>query len=121
MKKLLTLTLITLLITTGAWAAGKGWVKQSAERKASASTVTGQGLLHRVIVTTDGGNPPTLNLYDSLTASGTKLIPSIVITTNTISDRFQSIVFDPPLRFYTGIYVSVSTSAGRYMVYWESE
>lgn len=119
-KKLLLAILIILFISTGAWAAGKAWVKQGDSETASASVVTGAGLFHSIIFSTNGTNANTVNIYDNTAASGTKLIPTDTRITTSATDRIQTITFDPPVRFYTGIYVSVDSTIA-YMVYFESE
>ena len=120
MKKLLTAILISLILITGAWAAGKQWVKQSSSQTVSAAVVTGEGLLHYIIFATNGTNSPAVNVYDNTAASGTKLIPTDTEITTSATDRIQTIPFDPPVRYYTGLYISVSTTCA-YMVYFESE
>jgi hypothetical protein len=91
----------------------------SDEGTASASVVTGPGLLDGIILNTDGTNPVTLNIYDNTAASGTQLIPDDTVITTSSTARLSKISFSPPLRFNTGVYVEVTTSgAVGYIVYY---
>lgn len=119
-KKLLLISLIALLICGSTWARSKGWVRASSSQSASAAVVTtGPGLLHYVFFFTDGSTANTVNIYDNASAaSGTKLIPTDFPLTSSATDRGQSISFNPPARFFNGVYVNVSSTC-EYMVYYE--
>ena len=71
-----------------------------------------------IIVVTDGTNSVTIDIYDNTAGSGTKLIPTWVVTTSG-SNRVQAIGFDAgDVRYHNGIYVDVTTSGTvSYMVY----
>lgn len=82
----------------------------SPEYTTSVAVLSGKLAFGGIIIKTDGTNNVTLNVYDSVTATGTKLIPtdSIILGTS----RLTAISFSPPLRCGTGIYVSVSVAGG---------
>ena len=77
---------------------------------ASGLAVTGACSFGGIIIKTDGANDITVNVYDSLTASGNKLIPTDTLITG--ASRLVAIDFNPPLNCTTGVYVSVSVAGG---------
>jgi hypothetical protein len=118
MKKLIAVLAIVLMLFGIAFAAD--WVKGSGNKTASAAIYSGEGVLEGVIVTTNGSDAVTLNIYDNASAaSGTKLIPPTVITSSTI-DRIQAIkIPGGAIRFYNGVYVETSCSSTyNYVVYY---
>jgi len=89
----------------------------SAEKDADAAITSGYGWFHGIIVATDGTNAVTVDIYDSASATGRKLIPTTVITTSA-NDRVQAIGYGEEDVYYRlGIYVDI-TCAGTvgYMV-----
>jgi hypothetical protein len=78
------------------------------EFSSSALTVSGAGVFYGVLVCTDGVNDITLNVYDGLTASGSKLLPSDVVVAGWTN--LVSIYSDNGLVVDNGIYVSAVTS-----------
>jgi len=97
------------------------WCKPSAEQTADAAITTSQGLFHGIAVITDATNSVTVKVYDNATAaSGTKLIPDWTVTTST-TDRIQTYSVYPPVRYYSGLYIDITTSgAVTYIVFFES-
>lgn len=97
------------------------WSKQSAEKTADAAITTSGGLFHGIAVITDATNSVTVSIYDNATAaSGTELIPTWIVTTSA-RDRIQAYSINPPVRYYNGVYVDITTSGTvTYMVYFES-
>ena len=94
-------------------------MKPSVTKTGSACILNGKGLFYGILLTTDATNAVTLDIYDSTTASGTKIIPTSTITTNS-ADRLRSISFALPLHVSNGIYVNVTCSGTvAYMVYFE--
>ena len=85
----------------------------STSRSASASVVVGRCVFNGIDIKTDGVNDVTLNVYDSLSASGTQLLPDSVIIPG--SARLTSISYDPPVLAEIGIYVeAVAADSGIY-------
>ncbi len=79
----------------------------SGQQTASALIRTGRGRLHSITVVTDGTNAVSaLDIYDAVTATGKRLIPTAVITTSAI-DRIQKIPCDD-VEFVDGCYVAVT-------------
>jgi len=106
---------IVLMLATPVWA--EEWAKGSGQQTADALIYTGEGVLHGIIVVTDATNAVTVNIYDGVTATGTRLIPETVVTTSAV-DRIQAIRPPAPVRFYTGIYVDITCSGtAKYVVY----
>lgn len=120
MKKILTGLLIVLFLCTGAVAGD--WMKQSIQYSGSTANPTSSGgVFHGVIIISDGSDYVDMDIYDNTAASGTKLIPTIRITTSS-TDRIQSISMNPPVRYYNGIYVNITTNGTvKYMIYYFSD
>ena len=123
MKKsltILTISLIAILLIASHVLADRVYVS-SGQQTATATIKSGAGILGQIAVVTDGTNAVTIDVYDNASAaSGTKLMPTWVITTSA-TDRCQS--WDAPgdgVRFMNGLYV-VITCAGtvKYIVYWD--
>ncbi len=82
---------------------------------------TGRANLYGILVATDGTNAVTIDVYDSLSGSGTKVIPTIVIPTSATM-RGTAINFENPVQIRTGIYVDVTTSGTvGYTVYYNTK
>jgi len=120
MKRIFIALLLVLFLCTGAWAGD--WMKQSAQLDDDSAITTSGGVFHRVIIISDSSDYIDIDIYDNATAaSGTKLIPTTRITTSS-TDRIQSISLDPPVRYYNGIYVDITTNGtAKYMVYYFSD
>lgn len=87
---------------------------------ASASVVSGDCVFHGIVVSTDGSNDVTLDIYDNTVASGNRLIPNNTVIT--ASQRAWSFSVDPPIWCRHGIYVNVSVAGGgtcKYIVYYD--
>lgn len=119
MKRILTALLIVLFLSTGVFAGE--WMKQSTQLDDDAAITIKEGVFHGVIIISDSSDYIDMDIYDNATeASGTKLIPTVRITTSS-TDRIQTISLSPPVRFYNGIYVDITTNGTvKYMIYWEN-
>ena len=113
MKKAV-IVLVVLLMATLAWAQE---ARYSGSKAASASIATGGGLFYGILVATDSTTGITLNVYDNTAASGSKIIPSVVCVTDA-STRVSTIFPPAPIRYYTGLYVTVSSTDCAYEVYY---
>lgn len=120
MKRAYILFLIFMMIAAPALAGP--WMKQGDVETASALITAKSGLLHGMIVTTDGTYASTVDIYDNASeGSGTKLVPQFLVTSSA-TDRVQALSFSPPVRFYKGLYVTITSSGtDSYMVYWEND
>jgi hypothetical protein len=118
-KRILSVLLAVMLVTGAALASGpSSIVIQSTEQSADATVYTGGGWFYGIILTTDGTNSVTVDIYDNTAASGTKLIPTTVIPSSA-AERSASIGFGSPVNFSNGIYVDITTSGtAGYMVYY---
>jgi hypothetical protein len=118
MKKVLTIVAIIMLLAAPLFA--QDYVRGSGQQTADALIVTGPGVFHGIIVSTDSTNAVTVNVYDGITATGTRLLPEFVVTTSS-TDRIQAI--KPPggpALFYTGLYVDITCSGtAKYVVYFK--
>jgi hypothetical protein len=117
MKKLF-IVLIILLFASICYAAPPDWTFGTGQKTASGLIFTGDGYFAGIIVSTDSANAVTLDIYDGITATGNKLIPTTTVTTSAI-DRVQA--FKPPggpVHFITGLYIDVTCSGTvKYVVY----
>ena len=87
-----------------------GVCQGSAEKSADASIFDGAGYILGIMMATDGTNDVTVDIHDNATsATGKNLIPTTVMTTSA-SNRSTAIAFDPPIAYYNGIYVNITTS-----------
>ncbi len=80
MKKLFCIIAIILLLAGGAPAVE--WGRGSGSQTADALIYTGEGVFYGIMVATDATNAVTVSVYDGTTATGTKLIPTSVVTTS---------------------------------------
>ena len=124
MKKLLVVLLVLLLTTGSALASGgkeKIWVNPGTVATADQLTHTGASFFHGISVATDGTNSVTFDVYDGTDNTGTKIHPSWVVTTSSVS-RLQTLSIWPPVRCATGIYVDITTSGTvEFTVYFTKE
>jgi hypothetical protein len=118
MKKGIIIIAAVLLIAVSAFAAE--WARYSGSKAASASITTGEGLFYGALIATDSTTGITVNIYDSTTASGSKLIPTTVVPTSS-AYRKEAIYPPIPIRYYNGIYVSISSTDCAYEVYYRPE
>jgi succinyl-CoA synthetase alpha subunit len=115
-KRILLVVAVALLVCATAYA--QSFVNSSGSKTATAAIFGEAGKLHGIVVSTDGTNAQTIDIYDNTTNSGTKLIPTWIVTTSA-TDRTQSLGFYPPVNFSNGCYVVVSGSgAMSYVVYY---
>lgn len=83
------------------------FIKASGEGNNSKALGIGQCVFCGIWVATDGTNDVVVNVYDSATATGKKLIPSITIPGESM---FGGAILEPGVLVNTDIYVSVTTS-----------
>ena len=118
-KRFILIAVLALVLGFAAMAfAQPEWSIPTAEKDDDAICLTGRGYFFEISVVTDGSNAVTVDIYDNTAASGTKLIPTWVITTSS-TDRAQSYTAPAPIRVVNGIYVDVTCSGTvKYIVYW---
>ena len=76
----------------------------------SALAVSGPGRFSGLVVKTDGVNAVTLNVFDSASAAGNRILPQdVVIPGNAGVWAYSE---NPPLRVHTGIYVGIAIAGG---------
>jgi hypothetical protein len=80
----------------------------------SAVVASGPGVIGGVIITTDGSNTTTIQVFDGSNSSGGKLTPALPVTTSA-TDRVRSVSLDA--QFNDGLYISASGGAFSYTVY----
>ena len=85
----------------------------------SSGVVVGSCIYHGIIVKPDGENDITLDVYDSTTAAGNRLLPSDVIIGATTG--LVSIMSEEGLGCDNGIYVDVTCSGTyEYVIYYDA-
>lgn len=85
----------------------------SGEKTSSVVIATGAGHLCGCGINTDGSNNATVILYDSLAASGTKLWEQVVLGADVTGGFFAF----APIKFTTGVYLSISGTGASANVY----
>lgn len=111
MKKRIIFGVAMAVMLICAIAYAQPYVSSSGSNAASAVIFTGPGNLHGIVVSTDGTNAATIDVYDNTSAAGTKLVPTWVVTSSA-TDRTQTLGFYPPVRFEKGCYVNLSVAGG---------
>ena len=94
------------------------YMNYTATLTADSGAVTGAGYLYGIVFVTDGTNALAADVYNSLSATGTKLVPTLEIAA---TPRIQTLNFDPPIPYSLGVYVDVTVAGGgtiAYMVYY---
>jgi hypothetical protein len=124
MKKRLTLifALFAVLVVGTVWAFDPptGHMNYTTTQTAdAAAAVTGAGYLYGISCKTDGSNAVTFQIYDSLTASGTRIVQDYICSTSS-ANRVCVFGWDPPLPFNTGVSVDITSSdtTPDYVVYY---
>ena len=113
MKKIIGLTV--LLMSLWAVFAWGDAMTPSAVQTGSALVSNHAGLLFGISVTTDGTNACTIDIYDSMAGSGTKVMTTWTAPATPVSQAYS---FNPPIKLNTGLYVNVTTSGTMsYVVY----
>ena len=100
----------------------RGIAKISDEQNATAQIRRGQCVFYGIIIKTDGANDVTISVWDSLTATGKKLIPEDIIIEG--SKRVESIGYPLAIWCTIGIRVKLSVAGGgaaSYQVLYDSE
>ena len=77
---------------------------------ASGIVLTGSGQFHGFAIKCDGTNDVTVNVYDNVEASGTKLIPTDTIFDGTVKSNAWSEI--PPISVDNGIYIKIAVAGG---------
>jgi len=109
---------IVLFAITSAYAVNE-WCQPGDQETESAAISASACYFHGIAVILDGTNAQTFDIYDNASAaSGTKLIPTWVISTS--STKLEAGYDAPkPIRCKNGIYVNVSGSGSvKYIVYY---
>jgi hypothetical protein len=117
MKKLFVALCLVILMAVNAFPAEL--TMYSGEKSADALIHTGEGLFKGILVATDGTNAVTVSIYDAASATGSEIVPTLVIPTSA-AYRSQAIYVPYPVKYYTGLYVDI-TCAGPvgFEVYYE--
>jgi hypothetical protein len=82
----------------------------SATKTADALIHTGAGWFYGFICLTDGTNSVTFKLYDNTAASGTRIGPDFLCTTNSTNRMCAFGTGDIPIPFNTGLYVDITST-----------
>lgn len=115
MKKLKFLTLIlSLFFTVSAWALVS---YSTGTLTDSGIAVQGKGALTGVLIITDGTNAATVTVYDG-SASGKVLAGPFVVVG---SSRFGGGTWEVPVRYDTGLYVAISGTGAKAILYYTHE
>jgi len=87
--------------------------KPSGQITASQVVTAKAGLLFGLILTGAAAAASTIDLYDHATlASGDRLVPQISFIATADNDRIKVITFPVPVKFFNGLYLNITTTAG---------
>ena len=86
-------------------------MKISAENRADAAIQTVPGYFYGLLVHTSGSGVVILNVYDDDNTLGNKILANWVVTSS-VTDRTQSISYNPPIAYAGGLYVDIDLSTG---------
>ncbi|MFH1738279.1 MAG: hypothetical protein ABIH23_04680 [bacterium] len=106
MKKAFIVLVILLLSAT--FCVAEPFFTRYSTQTGSALITTGSGYYHGVKVNLDGATEASVVVYDNTTASGTAIDPYTIYISWPSNDRWQQIRFDPPRRYYNGLYITLS-------------
>lgn len=130
-RKITSILLIILLIATAAYAAGTGLkhmiVRTGASDQLYQVVTAKPGLLYQLVIKGNGSNTNTFDIYDFASNGGyttkeVEMVPSVTIGAGTTGqDWLQVINFNPPVRFYKGLYTIMESSTNEVGVYWLNE
>ena len=120
LPRILLMFLLMFFLLAGTSLAVRETCYSSDQQSASAAIKASAGYFYGIAVITDATNAVTVDIYDNASAaSGTKLIPTWVITTSS-TDRCQSYDAPAPIRVRNGIYVNITCDGTvKYIVYYE--
>jgi hypothetical protein len=119
MKKILIVSALVLFAVVPTFAfEPPSYMNFTATLTDDAAAVTGAGYLYGIVFVTDGSNALSADVYNALSATGTKLVPTLEMAA---SPRIQTLNFDPPVPYSLGVYVDVTVAGSgtiAYMVYY---
>lgn len=78
--------------------------------------VAGGGAFFGILIKTDGTNNATISVNNG--NGGKELIPNSTVIPGTT--RLAAITFDPPLKYTTGVYVTISGTGASYQVLYDN-
>jgi hypothetical protein len=91
-------------------------VLYSAVKTADALIATGWTEMHGIIVSTDGTNAVTMDIYNGTSSAGAKIAPTITFPATPVT---QAVSFNPPVSCSSGIYINITTAGTlSYTVYY---
>lgn len=123
MKKLLCILAMVLVLIVGT-ATAADWTKYSDQGTTSAAVTALPGYCHGIIVSANSVSSGSIIVYDNATAaSGSQIFPTIYVDANATEPRNITLFPPVPVKFFNGIYVSVTTTAGtlNYEVYFRND
>lgn len=115
MKKIFAVLLVILSLAVSSYAV----VTYSSNTiSGSKVVVSGVGAMTGLLIMTDGTNAVTATVYDSLDTSGKILVGPMVVSG---SAYFGGATWEIPVRYSTGLYITLSGSGGKAIVYYTHE
>ena len=122
MKKLFCIIAMVLMLVGAVGAAD--WAKYSGQGTTSAVVTALPGYCYGIIVSASSVSSGSVSVYDNATAaSGSQIFPTIYTDANATEPRNITLFPSVPVKFFNGIYVSATTTAGtvNYEVYYRSD
>ena len=109
MKRFMMLTVIIILMLASMSMALTNRVLYSAVKTADALIATGWTEMHGVVITTDGTNAVTMDIYNGTSTAGAKIVPTITFPA---TPKTQAIGWNPPVSCGTGVYIDITVAGG---------
>jgi hypothetical protein len=122
MKRIFLIIAMVLMLT--GTAPGADWAKYSGQGTTSAAVTALPGYCYGIIVSASSASSGSVSVYDNATAaSGSRIFPTIYMDANATEPRNVPLFMPVPLKFFNGIYVSATTTAGtlNYEVYFKND
>lgn len=83
---------------------GERWTAGTLTGAADGATLTGVGVLRKLVISNGSGAAITVNVYDNTSASGTKLLPTLHVPT--LTDKS----WDLAIPYSLGVYIDYSSA-----------
>jgi H+/Cl- antiporter ClcA len=123
MKKIFLILAMVLMLAGAAVAAD--WANYSGQGTTSAAVTAKPGYFYGIIVSSSSVTAGSISVYDNATAaSGSRITPIIYAAASATSPANIALFPSVPVKFFNGIYVSASSTAGvtlNYELYYKND
>lgn len=123
MKKIVLLLVMVMVLIAG-MAQAADFALYSGQGTSSAAITAKPGYCYGIIVSASSASSGSISVYDHATAaSGSQIFPTIYTDANATEPRNIVLFLPVPIKFFNGIYVSETTTAGtvNYEVFYRND